>query len=209
LKINIDHSVNISEAASVVQGRPTEFDRQAALEKAMSLFWRYGYEGTSLSKLLDEMGIRRQSLYNAFGDKHTLFVEAVNHYNSQVTQRLLDILMASGSGLRNIRKALELSASFASGKDYCGCFLTNSIVELAPHNKEVAEIVYLANKRITSAFKAALDAAIKSGEISADTDTRAVARFLNSTMHGIVVSGKASYGKTAITDIVKVALSIL
>jgi len=175
----------------------------------MVVFWRHGYEGSSLSDLLNKMDIGRQSLYNAFGNKNTLFIEAVNHYNSQITQRLLDTLMASGSGLRNIRKALELSASFASGKDYYGCLLTNSIVELAPHNKEVTDIVRLANNRITNAFKMALDAAVKSGEISADTDTRAVARFLNSTMHGIVVSGKASDGKTPITDIIKVALSNL
>jgi|GEM_PF-5657418 len=111
--------------------------------------------------------------------------------------------MAPGSSLRNIRKTLERSASFASGDDYCGCFLTNSIVELAPHNEEIGEILQLATKRQINAFKTALDAAVEAGEISSDTDTRATARFLNATMHGIVVSGKASYGKAAITDIVK------
>jgi len=121
----------------------------------------------------------------------------------------LDTLMAPGSSLRNIRKTLERSASFASGDDYCGCFLTNSIVELAPHNEEIGEILQLATKRQINAFKTALDAAVEAGEISSDTDTRATARFLNATMHGIVVSGKASYGKAAITDIVKVALSNL
>ena len=58
-------------------GRPTEFDRQVALEKSMDLFWRNGYEATSLTDLLREMGIGRQSLYNTFGDKHSLFVEAL------------------------------------------------------------------------------------------------------------------------------------
>jgi len=201
--------VNIFDHQVIVKGRPTQFDRQEALEKAMGLFWRFGYERTSLSDLLNEMGIGRQSLHNAFGDKHSLFVEAVNHYNNQIAQRVLDTLSAPGSALGNIRRALELSASHASGDNFSGCFLTNSIVELAPHNEEVAKIVQLANKRQTNAFKSALDAAVESGEISSDTDTRAAARFLNATMHGIVVSGKASYGKAAIADIVKVALSNL
>lgn len=175
----------------------------------MDLFWRYGYEATSLADLLNEMEIGRQSLYNVFGDKHSLFVEAVKHYNDQIVQRMVDILMASGSGLQNIRKALKLSASVASGKEYYGCFLTNSIIELGRYDKEVVEIVRSVDKRIINALKYALEAAIKSGEISADTETQAVARFLNATLHGIVVAGKASHGKRVITDIVKVALASL
>jgi len=186
-----------------------EFDHQVALEKAMGLFWRYGYEATSLSDLLDEMEIGRQSLYNVFGDKRSLFVETVKHYNNQFTQRVLDTLKAPGSGLENIRKALESSASIASNKDYCGCFLTNSIIRMDPHDEEVGEIVRFANKQIISAYKAALDRAVKSGEVPADTDTRALARFFNNTMHGIVIAGKASQGKAAIADIVKVALASL
>jgi len=190
-------------------GRPFEFDREQALEKAMGLFWRKGYEGTSLADLLEEMGIGRQSLYNAFGSKHSLFLEAVKHYDNLIAQRLMDVLLAPGSGLGNIRKALQLGASFASGKDYRGCFLTNSIVEVAPHDEEVAEVVRRADKRVTGAFKSALDTAVEAGEIAEGTDTRAVARFLNGTMHSIVVAGKASHGKAVIADIVKVALSTL
>jgi len=201
--------VNISNSGDIMKGRPTQFDRQEALEKAMVLFWRRGYEGTSLSDLLNEMDIGRQSLYNAFGSKRSLFVEAVKHYNNKIVQQAVDTLNTPGSGLRNIRKALKQSASFAAGEDYYGCFLTNSIVELAPHDKEVREIVSLADKRVIRALEAALDAAVESGEISTDTDTRATARFLNGTLHGIVVAGKASHGKAVIADIVKVALSCL
>jgi len=186
-----------------------EFDRKAALEKALGLFWRYGYEATSLSDLLEVMGIGRQSLYNSFGSKHSLFVEAIIHYNDQVTQSLVELLEAPGSGLQNIKKALEKSALLASGRDYRGCFLTNSIVELAPHDPEVCRIIRSANKRVINAFKTALEKAIESGEVSHETDPQAVARFLNACLHGIVVTGKASQGKAAIADITKVALASL
>jgi len=190
-------------------GRPTEFDRQDALEKAMGLFWRNGYEATGLTDLTNEMGIGRQSLYNAFGDKHSLFVEAIKHYVSRNSQPLIGILQAPGSGVSNIGKALEAVVSIATSGDCCGCLVTNSIVELAPHDEEVAEVVRSALNRMEKAFKNAVDRAVESGEIPANTDTRAVARFLNTTLHGMVVLGKASASKTVLRDVVKIALSKL
>ncbi len=188
-------------------GRPTEFDRNEALQKAMRLFWHNGYEATGLTDLTREMGIGRQSLYNAFGDKHSLFVEAVTCYASRNSQPLFDILQAPGSSLSNIRKALAAVVSVVSGEDCCGCLVTNSIVELAPHDDEIAKVVRSAVNRIEKAFKATLDRAVESKEISADTDTRAVARFLNCTLQGIGVMGKASASKAAMNDVVTVALS--
>jgi len=190
-------------------GRPTEFDRQDALEKAMGLFWRNGYEATGLTDLTNEMGIGRQSLYNAFGDKHSLFVEAIKHYVSRNSQPLIGILQAPGSGVSNIGKALEAVVSIATSGDCCGCLVTNSIVELAPHDEEVAEVVRSALNRMEKAFKNAVDRDVESGEIPANTDTRAVARFLNTTLHGMVVLGKASASKTVLRDVVKIALSKL
>ncbi len=199
----------MSDNGNMTIGRPTEFDRQDVLEKAMGLFWRNGYEATGLTDLTNEMGIGRQSLYNAFGDKHSLFVEAIKHYASRNSQPLIGILQAPGSGVSNIRKALEAVVSFATNGDCCGCLVTNSIVELAPHDEEVAEVVRSALNRVEKAFKDAVDRAVESGEISANTDTRAVARFLNNTLHGMVVLGKASASKTVLRDVVKIALSKL
>lgn len=199
----------MSDTSNMTIGRPTEFDRQEALEKAMGLFWRHGYEATGLSDLTSEMGIGRQSLYNAFGDKHSLFVEAMKHYACRNTQPLIDILRAPGSGVKNIRQALQAAVSHLTSGDCCGCLVTNSIVELAPHDEDVAEVVRSALTRVEKAFHNAVDRAVESGEISAETDARAMARFLNNTLHGMVVMGKASASKAALNDVVKIALSKL
>ena len=175
----------------------------------MGLFWRNGYEATGLTDLTTEMGIGRQSLYNAFGDKHSLFVEAMKHYASRNSQPLIDILRAPGSGVNNIRQALEAVVSFMTSGDCCGCLVTNSIVELAPHDEEVAEVVRSAIARVEKAFRNAVDRSLESGEISADTDARAMARFLNNTLHGMVVMAKASASKVALKDVVKIAISKL
>ena len=190
-------------------GRPTEFDRQEALKKSMDLFWRNGYEATSLNDLLQEIGIGRQSLYNTFGDKHSLFVEAVEHYISQNGQLLLNQLQAPGSPVGNIRQLLEGTVEFIVGGNCRGCLVTNSIVELAPHDEEVQKIVQSMVKRVEKTLQATLDRAVEAGEISPQTDTRAMARFFNSTVHGLVVLGKSSASKSALKDVVKVALTTL
>jgi len=190
-------------------GRPTEFDRQAALEKSIELFWKNGYEATSLSELIQEMGIGRQSLYNTFGDKHSLFVEAVEHYIRSNGQHILSVLQADGSPVGNIRQLLEQMVEFVVDGNCRGCLVTNSIVELAPHDEEVQKIVQSMVKRVEKTLQATLDRAVEAGEISQQTDTRAMARFFNSTVHGLVVLGKSSASKGVLKDVVRVALTTL
>jgi TetR/AcrR family transcriptional repressor of nem operon len=190
-------------------GRPTEFDRQEALEKSMDLFWRNGYAATSLAELIEEMGIGRQSLYNTFGDKHSLFIEAAKHYINSNGQHILNVLQADGSPVGNIRKMLEQVIEFLVSGECRGCLVTNSIVELAPHDEEVHKIVLLMVKRVEKTLQATLDRAVEAGEISVQTDTRAMARFFNSTVHGLVVLGKSSASRSVLKDVVKVAMTTL
>ncbi len=175
----------------------------------MDLFWRNGYEATSLAELLQEMGIGRQSLYNTFGGKHSLFIEAATHYVDSHGQHLLSTLLAPGSPVGNIRKTLEQVVDFLVIGECRGCLVTNSIVELAPHDEEVQKLIQSMVNRVERAMKSVLDRAVREGEISGQTDTRAVARFLNSTMHGLVVMGKALAGRAVLKDVVKIALTTL
>lgn len=190
-------------------GRPVEFDRQEALETSMRLFWENGYEATSLADLLQAMGIGRQSLYNTFGDKRSLFIEAVRHYIDSNGQHLLSGLQAPGSPVANIRMTLGRVVENLAGDECKGCFVTNSIIELAPHDQEVSRLAQLMLKRTEKAFKASIDRAVEACELPGDTDARATARFLNSTVHGLVVMGKASASRSVLQDIVRIALTTL
>jgi TetR/AcrR family transcriptional repressor of nem operon len=190
-------------------GRPKEFDREAALEKAMELFWLRGYEATGLRELLDHMGIGRQSLYDTFGDKHGLFIAAVKNYDQSVTEGIVAQLRASGSPLQNVRKTLaEIADAVTDGK--CrGCLLTNTLVEVAPHDSEVAAAAKSVLSRIENGFRRTLQQAVKEGELPKDANVRALARYFTSTVQGLVVMGKASVSRAAVRDIVNVALSVL
>lgn len=190
-------------------GRPRTFDREEALGKAMDVFWAEGYAAASVQDLLDGMGINRGSMYDTFGDKHALFVEAVKLYERQVTQQLVQGLEAPGSAVGAIRRTLAGVAEMVSSGECRGCLLTNTIVELAPHDDVVADAVRSVLGRIEKAFRSALGRAVKLGELSSGANTRGLARFLTSTVQGLVVMGKASVSRASLRDIVSVSLAAL
>ena len=193
----------------MVIGRPKEFDREAALEKAMELFWIRGYEATGLRDLLQVMGIGRQSLYDTFGDKHSLFLEAVGHYRQRVIRELLQCLETSDSPLAGIQATLNCVAESASDGKCRGCFLTNTLVELAPHDDQIAGAVGAILLGIERGFRDAVKRAMLAGELPAGADERSLSRFLTSTLQGLTVMGRAGASRATLRDIVRVAMSVL
>jgi TetR/AcrR family transcriptional repressor of nem operon len=193
-------------------GRPKEFDEQQALDRAMEVFWANGYEATSVQDLLDAMGINRGSMYATFGDKHDLFLAAIERYGATVMCHLEHALTDGDSPIENIRCVLTNAGGgakkTAEGK-CCGCLATNAIVELAPHDPHVAEKSVEMLRRIEKAFENALGRAQAAGELSKSADTRALARFLGTTLQGLVVLSKAAAGKAHVRDSVDVALAAL
>ena len=191
-------------------GRPKQFERIEALTSALEVFWTKGYEATSVQDLVDTMGVNRGSLYNTFGDKHALFVEAVEHYLNDRTSKLIEILSAGRSPLAGIQGFFNMVVDdLTSGNGCRGCLITNAAVELAPHDVEVADVVRRSFKMMERAFRDQLNRAINEGEIPVESDTRMLARFLLTSLHGVVVMSKASAGKALLKDAVRATLSVL
>lgn len=118
-------------------GRPREFDDDVALSAALSLFWRRGYEATSVDGLARAMGIGRSSFYGAFGSKHSVLLAALNHY---CDKRFVEFtgIAAAVDAREAIREFLHAIADLDSRRD--GCFLLNCIVELLPQDPDVEAI---------------------------------------------------------------------
>src|SRR3977135_2157179 len=112
--------------------RHKEFDRAEALHKAMEVFWSRGYEAASIQDLIKHMGINRQSLYDTFGDKHALYLQALDRYREIESRKLLDLLERCGSVKRALRRlfARVVEGSLCAGERR-GCFLGNAMSELA------------------------------------------------------------------------------
>jgi TetR/AcrR family transcriptional regulator, transcriptional repressor for nem operon len=188
--------------------RTKEFEPLAALDAATELFWRKGYEAASMRELLEAMGIGRGSFYDTFGDKHALFLSALDRFQEVRTSWVEDVLQ--GGGLDSIeavfRRSLDGLFQFQPPR---GCLLANSAVELAPHDPEVAARVSGYVGRTEGAFRGALEKARDRGEIPSDSDPTALARFLVNTLHGLRVLARAGADRETLEDTVHVALGAL
>jgi TetR/AcrR family transcriptional repressor of nem operon len=190
-------------------GRPREFDTEQALERAMEVFWADGYEAASVQTLLDAMGINRGSMYDTFGDKHALFLAAIEHYGTTVFRCFEQDLACPGPVLECIRRTLRRMGQGERGGSCRGCLATNAIVELAPHDPEVAEASRRLLRRMERAYRSALDRAVEAGEIPRDADTRSLARFLTTTTQGLIVMAKGEAGRAVVRATVDVAMEAL
>jgi len=190
-------------------GRHFEFNRDETLSKAMSVFWQKGYKATSMKDLVDEMGIQPGSIYNTFGDKHTLFIESIKHYGEVVTSNTIKVLNDGESPVDNITKFFQDMISRPYDKRCIGCFVVNSVVELASHDEETAEVVNGILKKIENAFYDCLQKAQELGEISQKSNIKAFASYFASSTHGLLVTGKSAAGRQQMKDIVDVTLSTL
>ncbi len=193
----------------IIMGRPFEFDREETLSKAMDLFWEKGYKATSIQDLVDRMGIKRGSIYNTFGDKHSLFIAAVEYYADEVTSKTIGVLESPGSPLENIKQFFEAIVNAPSDKKTRGCLISNTVVELAPHDEKVAETVSHILERIQTAFLDCLNRAVEMDELPKGTDTQVLSQFLATSTHGIIVTGKSSSDNKQMKDVVNVILSTL
>ncbi len=121
--------------------RQKEFDRDEVLHRAMEVFWMRGYEGTSIQDLVKYMGINRQSIYDTFGDKHTLFLQSLDRYREIQSRKVFDVLERPGSVKKNLRQLFEeVVARALSAEGRRGCFVGNSMSELAGRCKATATV---------------------------------------------------------------------
>jgi TetR/AcrR family transcriptional repressor of nem operon len=190
--------------------RHKEFDRDEALHKAMEVFWSRGYEAASIEDLVKQMGINRQSLYDTFGDKHTLYLQALDRYREVEGRKMFELLEQPGSVKKTLRQLFEgvVEKAFCDGQRR-GCFMGNAMSELAGRCKETAARTCSNMAAAEGAFYRALLRGKKEGELKGVRDPRAVARCLYSSLQGLALMAKATRDRKTLEDVVKVTLSVL
>ena len=190
--------------------RKREFDKEEVLTKAMYAFLHHGYEGTSMQTLVSAMGINRGSIYDTFKDKRSLFLAAIAHYESTVVKNMIGSLMASDASKQTITDLFRgLVVAMAKEENCYGCLVTNSAVELSPHDAEARNQIDTYFCQIVSSFKQALAKAQTKGEIKNDLDLDAVAKYLTCSLQGLRVMGKVNRDRQSLDSIVDIILSVL
>ena len=190
--------------------RTKEFNEIEILDKAIDLFWFKGYNGASMQDVVDSLGLSRSSIYDTFGDKHQLYISALEQYRKQAAGGLIEMVKQSTSPIQTIQQLLEMLSN-DSLNTVCnkGCFMTNSTIELAPHDPEIHKIVKDNMQDIEEAFYNLVKKGQDLGEITNQNDARALARFLFNTISGIRVAAKSGADKAVYQDIIHVTLSVL
>ncbi|NBD09818.1 TetR/AcrR family transcriptional regulator [Corallococcus silvisoli] len=187
--------------------RTKEFDRDEAVRRAMKVFWEQGYEATSTDDLLRAMGIGRQSMYDTFGDKHGLYLEALRCYQAEYSANLVECLRSHPSPLGAIREYL-LSIPNGTPKERArGCLTTNATSELANVDPDVATLLKTSGALGHGALERVVKEAQRKGELSPRVDSRVAAGFLLTTIAGLRMSAKAGTPPEVLRDIVDFALA--
>ncbi|KPC53879.1 TetR/AcrR family transcriptional regulator [Amantichitinum ursilacus] len=173
------------------RGRPRCFDREAALRSAMTIFWRYGYEGSSLAQLTEAMGINSPSLYSSFGSKQGLFREAVDQYDAEEGATIREALDARADVREAIQHMLHTSAQCFSvpGKP-AGCMVLLAATNCTPENAGIWEYMSDRRKRSTAILQARLDRGIADGQIAASVDTEKLAAFFGGIRNGMSIHAR-------------------
>jgi TetR/AcrR family transcriptional repressor of nem operon len=194
----------------ISMARHKEFNQQDALEKAMETFWQHGYEGTSIQDLVKSMGINRGSLYDTFGDKHSLYLAAIAHYDETIVQKIVNRLESPDASKQVIMDYFdELVERALDDQTRCGCFMTNAAVELCPHDTEATKRIQTNLQRIENAFYHVLECSKAKGELKSNKDPKTLAHYLTCLLQGLRVTAKVNPKREVLKDIVQVALSIL
>lgn len=188
-------------------GRPLEFDPDAALEKAMEVFWGRGYEGASLQNLLDAMSLSKSSFYQVFGGKHQLFERCIERFRDKQVARLREGLREAPSGRAFIESRLRALADEARGPDFPrGCLIMNTATEFAGRDPVIARLILKSAEKLTGVFAEAVRRAQREGDMPMNRDSRVLALYVMTSIGGLRAMVKAGASPEMIDAIAGVTM---
>jgi TetR/AcrR family transcriptional repressor of nem operon len=186
--------------------RPKQFDRDDALTKAIDVFRKYGYASASTDVLLESIGIGRQSLYDTFGDKRRLYLEALRRYNSESVSAALEHVESAPTALEGIENLLLDYATRKPAEHALGCMGINAICEFGTGDSDVAEINRASGAALQTAFAKSLRKAKAAGEVPESLQERDAAQFILATLAGMKVHAKGGASVPTLKQIARFAI---
>lgn len=189
--------------------RTKAFEPQKALDAALEVFWTLGYDNASLEVLLAAMGIAKQSLYDTFGDKRALFMLAMQQYRRDTITAMQRVLAAAPTVREGFATLLHGLASETREQHERGCLLLSANLQRNLDDAAVASFLQENNDEVESVFCAALRQAQQRGELRADADPQALARFFIVSVQGMRAMARLRSDRAALMQVANLALAAL
>ncbi|EKJ8518161.1 TPA: TetR/AcrR family transcriptional regulator [Pseudomonas aeruginosa] len=187
-------------------GRPLSFDRNQALEAAMRVFWSRGFEASSVNMLVEAMGVTPPSLYTAFGDKQSLYAEALDHYlrhPSMDAHRLLTAASTARGAVELLLQAAILRQTKRGQPQ--GCMLMGAMVN-SPPVSDIDQKIIRARADFEDSLRIRLDRAVQDLELPPDTDTHALAGYYLAMLQGISAQARDGANSEKLEGIIRIAM---
>ena len=188
-------------------GRPRVFDVDKALDAALELFWRHGYEGTSLAMLTKAMGINTPSLYAAYGNKEALFGRVVEHY-LQFPVSYMAQALAEPTARRVAEQFLSGMIRLATHPDHPagGCLLVRGALATGPTNDPIRQQLSAIRSQGEAAMRTRFERAIEEGDLPTSADAAQLARYLMTLNCGFSVQAAGGATHAQLEEIAQIAL---
>lgn len=171
--------------------RPRSFDEDQVLDLAIDAFWQRGFEGTSVADLVAATGLQKGSLYNAFGDKESLFLAALERYQHGVETAIEDLLLGAETAADGIELWLQMLLQNCRGEaGRRGCFATNAVAERASTDAAVRKSIARHERRLRGLVADAVEAGQGAGQVRKDIDSEVLSGILWSFATGLRLAAR-------------------
>ena len=193
------------------RGRPRKTDPDAVLQAATELFWKSGFDGTSMNDLANATGMAKPGLYATFGDKEALYAKALANYVDELGGPMFDDLENSTDRVEIvIRRFLEeVAAAALDGDCPGGCFVVNSLIECAHRGGPLEDLARSVDRKRRDILARRMRKAIRNGELSKGADPKALAEFFGAQTLALAVMARAGGKKRGLDRMIDVAMTAL
>lgn len=188
-------------------GRPRTFDKSLALRNAMYVFWAKGYEGTTMSDLVQAIGVKGPSVYAAFGNKDSIFVEAVKAYSEMILNGPLKALSEEPDIYQALEKLLKGNLEFfVNSANPKGCLIMTSAINATPEHTDLVDFVRSYRDDYKQRLAQRFELAIEQRQIKKEINPTYLAEYYLMIIHGMALRAKDGSGLSGLTKAVEMSM---
>jgi len=203
----VEDAKSARDAVQIAKGRPRGFDIDAALDKALHVFWLHGYEGASLADLTEAMGINRPSLYAAFGNKEELFRRALDRYAQRGPAAVVHRALNEATAQAVVEHLLRgVAISLTDPENPRGCLAVQGALTCGEASESIKQELCRRRAEGERALRERLERAKTDGDLAANVDAAALARFVSTVTQGMSVQAAGGASRDDLLRVADMAL---